>query len=360
MKGPKTALQARGRPGVCPVSPTCQSAPVYCHKCRTHNRKNTNTVTYHRIFSKTNINTFENEIKDICWNEILNETDDQEKAYNQFLGVFLDIYEANFLIKQRKNSKTINKDKSPWITNCILKSVRTKNKLYKTYLMNPTDKNEQIYKKYKNKLNHVIKTAKKKYYESLLIKHKQNSRIVWKTLNEILNKPNKNTNISKTFIQTNSTDVLDNPKEIANKFNHYFVNVGPNLASKVKQLDNNSFDKYLKGNYQSSFFLNPITEHELELELKNTNSNKSCGYDGISTNVLKIIAKEISKPLTHIFNLTFSNGIIPDKLKIALVTPIFKGNERNKCENYRPISVLNYFSKLIEKLMTARLTKLYL
>jgi transaldolase len=93
--------------------------------------------------------------------------------------------------------------------------------------LNPTDKNEQIYKKYKNKLNHVIKTAKKKYYESLLIKHKQNSRMVWKTLNEILNKPNKNTNISKTFIQTNSTDILDNAKEIANKFNHYFVNVGP-------------------------------------------------------------------------------------------------------------------------------------
>jgi hypothetical protein len=91
--------------------------------------------------------------------------------------------------------------------------------------------------------------------------------------------------------------------------------------------------------------------------LINTNSNKSCGYDGISTNVLKRIAKEISKPLTYIFNLTFSNGIIPDKLKIALVTPIFKGNERNRFENYRPISVLNYFSKLLEKLMAARLTK---
>jgi hypothetical protein len=115
----------------------------------THNRKNTNTVTYHRIFSKTNINTFENKIKDICWNEILNETDDPEKAYIQFLGVFLDIYEANFPIKQRENSKTINKHKSPWITNCILKSVRTKNRLYKTYLINPTDKNEQVYKNIK-------------------------------------------------------------------------------------------------------------------------------------------------------------------------------------------------------------------
>ena len=75
---------------------------------------------------------------------------------------------------------------------------------------------------------------------------------------------------------------MDDPKQIANKFNDYFVNVGPNLENTIKQVDNNSFDKYLKGNYQSSFFLNPlIAECELELELKNMNSNKSFGYDGI-------------------------------------------------------------------------------
>ena len=87
------------------------------------------------------------------------------------------------------------------------------------------------------------------------------------------------------------------------------------------------------------------------------NSNKSSGYDEISAKIIKITAKEISKPLTHIFNLSFSFGIIPDSLKIALVTPIFKGNEQNKFENYRPISVLSCFSKLLEKLMTKRLTQ---
>ena len=49
--------------------------------------------------------------------------------------------------------------------------------------------------------------------------------------------------------------------------------------------------------------------------------------------------------------------LIPDKLKVALVTPIFKANERNKFENYRPISVLTCFSKLLEKLMYKRLIK---
>ena len=50
------------------------------------------------------------------------------------------------------------------------------------------------------------------------------------------------------------------------------------------------------------------------------------------------------------------SGIIPDNLKVALVTPIFKSNDETKFENYRPISVLTCFSKLLEKLMAKRLT----
>jgi hypothetical protein len=60
---------------------------------------------------------------------------------------------------------------------------------------------------------------------------------------------------------------------------------------------------------------------------------------------------------TFQFNLTFLSGIIPDNLKIALVTPIFKSNEINQFKNYRPISVLSCFSKILEKLMYKRLMK---
>ena len=95
------------------------------------------------------------------------------------------------------------------MTNCILKSVCNKNKLYKAFLMNPSNKNEQKYKKFKNKLNHIIKVAKKSYYEEQLIKYKQNSRMLWRTLNELLNKPKKNTNISKTFVDTCSSNTID-------------------------------------------------------------------------------------------------------------------------------------------------------
>ena len=106
--------------------------------------------------------------------------------------------------------------------------------------------------------------------------------MLWKKINELLNKPKKNTNISKTFVDA-SSNFIEDPKVIANKFNEYFINIGPNLANKIQCKENDSFEKYLTGSYHSSMFLDPITENELASELKKMKSNKSCGYDGINT-----------------------------------------------------------------------------
>ena len=65
----------------------------------------------------------------------------------------------------------------------------------------------------------------------------------------------------------------------------------------------------------------------------------------------------LHKPLLHLFNLSLQTGIFQDKLKIARVTPLFKGGENYELANYRPISVLPCFSKIIEKIMYNRLYK---
>ena len=81
----------------------------------------------------------------------------------------------------------------------------------------------------------------------------------------------------------------------------------------------------------------------------------SCGVDGISSKVVKYVAQYISIPLSHIFNRTFITGKIPNDLKVVLVTPVYKASEQNVFSNYRPISVLPCFSKILEKLMHKRL-----
>ena len=197
--------------------------------------RNTNetTVTYQREYNKANIESFKDAVKNISWNEVLNESNDSEKAYNEFLKLFMGVYEANFPLKRKEKKRKINKIKSPWMTRCILKSVKNKNKLYKTLLKNPNNKNRQKYTKYKNKLNHIIKIAKKIYYEEQFIKYKKNSKMMWKTLNELVNKPSKNIKVSKTFVESCSSNIIEDPNEIASKFNDYFINIGPTLANKT-------------------------------------------------------------------------------------------------------------------------------
>jgi AAA15 family ATPase/GTPase len=127
--------------------------------------------------------------------------------------------------------------------------------------------------------------------------------MMWKTLNELLNKPKKNsTKISKTFIENCSSNIIDDPKTIADNFNDYFINIGPNLQIRSNVYNNNNcFEKYLKGSYQSSFFLNPITENELEIELKSMKSKKCCGYDGILNTVFiqTLPNCQLKKSLSH-------------------------------------------------------------
>ena len=133
------------------------------------------------------------------------------------------------------------------------------------------------------------------------------------------------------------------------------MKIGPQLAKKIPKNDNITYERYLNGNYVESMFIEPVTEYELQIEINNLSETKSAGHDDISAKMIKIISEEIIKPLTYIYNLSFETGKIPNFLKIALVTPIFKAKENNLFENYRPISVLTCFSKLLEKLMHKRL-----
>ena len=81
----------------------------------------------------------------------------------------------------------------------------------------------------------------------------------------------------------------------------------------------------------------------------------SRGIDEINSKVVKYVASYTSIPLSHIFDLTFATGKIPNDLKAALVTPVYKASEKMLFSNYRPISVLPCFSKILEKLMYKRL-----
>ena len=157
----------------------------------------------------------------------------------------------------------------------------------------------------------------------------------------------------ETFTHKNKLFTSD--LDIANGFNDFFVNVGPDLASKIEAPDNVDIDKYLSKSCANSMFLTATTEEETSKIVNQFDSKISTDSSNIGMIVVKKVFGAICKPFTNICNQSFVTGVFPDKMKTAKVIPLFKSNEKNMFTNYRPVSLLSQFSKILEKLFNNRL-----
>jgi hypothetical protein len=155
----------------------------------------------------------------------------------------------------------------------------------------------------------------------------------------------------ESFIINNKT--VSNKTNIANAFNKYFINIGPSLSNKIPATTDKP-DKYMKSHIIESIFIKPVVENEVESLIKNLKT-AAAGWDSISSDIVKNAYKSFIKPLTHVLNLSITKGVFPNCMKIAKVLPLFKSGEKTKISNYRPISILPVFSKLLERLMYNRI-----
>ena len=93
-----------------------------------------------------------------------------------------------------------------------------------------------------------------------------------------------------------------------------------------------------------------ITEHEITAVISSM-KHSSPGWDSLPTHILKPYLADYIKPLTYLINKSFETGIFSDKLKIVKIVLMFKSGDKTLVSNYRPISVLNFFSKVFETIL---------
>lgn len=338
----------------CDVSDHCMTAVWVCETDGAHSADNNRCLKVTRQPTRINYNTLDKLLDNADWSDVFAQQD-VSSCVNVFIDRLLNILE-NSKEELNTNKYTVKKLK-PWITISVCNKIKKRNSLIKKLKNEPTNEclKKQI-KEFRNKLNSEIRTLKNKYYNKLFDDKKNNIKETWKLLNEVTGQ--KKTDKTLIKLEINNT-IIDDSFTVANKFNEYFLTVADGYTSKNK-IDDVFHSLTYKNQFSSksecnSMFLEPILEYEIVSAIKSLKNGSAAGLDEISTTVIKQIYLKIIHVLLHVVNFSFRTGVFPERLKHALVIPIHKKDDKYKSCNYRPISLLSVFSKIIEKIMKKKL-----
>ena len=314
-----------------------------------------NEIVKIRDFRFFNHNEFHEDLLKINWDEIVTLSD-----VNVSFETFFNSIE--YLLDEHAPFKTLNKrEKSlrlkPWISNEIKNEMKLRDTLFRKYcrskdpIRRETLYNE--YKSYRNKIIFSIKNSKSKYFKQRFEKNKNSISETWKGIKSIIS-CKKNNNIQPLTLNHNN-QVITNLNEVVNIFNDFFVNVGPDIANKIPP-SKNSFLTYLNHlNVNDSIYLYPTDPTEIVKIINSLNKNKALGPVSIPITILKYNVHILADPISKLINNSFDQGSFPSLLKTAKVLPLFKKGDLLKCSNYRPISLLSIFSKVLEKCIYKRI-----
>lgn len=248
----------------------------------------------------------------------------------------------------------------PWFTQGLTKSSRKCLKMFNKVSKKPKDSPEfQNYRIYRNMYNKIRRKAKIAYYNDLLQEHRKNTKKVWKILNTLTGKL-KNRQVLSDEITVNGA-IANDAEAISNAFAKFYSQVGKVLSDKIKEKGNIDDPMiYMKNRISYNCFFYPTSHEEIEKIITWLKVKDSSGCDQISNRILKKICPGIIKALEIICNKSLQQGTFPNNMKTAIVTPLYKGNEKTEIINYRPISLLPTISKILEKLVHTRITKFLL
>ena len=331
------------------ISDISDHFPIFSYFSLSNSVKNGGPRPLSRRLTPENLARLGISLERVDWSEVL-DNDDMNTSYECFLNILDSNMDSNIPLQRVSANNYKTTPRLPWINKSLLRSINKKNRLYYKYKLDGTDRVKRKYNSYKNTLLRILRFVKKNYFVNRLEFFKNDMQNTWKILKEAMNLVSNRNNITK--INYNG-HIISNPNDIVEIFNIYFSTIGENLAQNIQRPDKPFFD-FLGPSNSNSIFFAPTQRQEIWDIISQLKNKKSSGNDGVNNVILKFMLPFIIDPLIHLFNISLLNGVVPDKMKIAKVIPLFKKGDKLDINNYRPISLLSSLLKVLEKLVFKR------
>nr|CAI5835608.1 unnamed protein product [Callosobruchus analis] len=206
----------------------------------------------------------------------------------------------------------------------------------------PTDKRH--YEAYRQLYKKSITDTRKQCYEKFIANSNNKSKSSWRIVNYETNRNNRQ---RETQLPPDT-------------LNTYFTTIACEIILSLPP-KNDEYSEYLNHAPKPNvtFFLEPVTELDVINAINRLSNSDSLDAYGINSKIVKQTLHILSSPLCLLINMCFSEGIFPDAFKLTRVIPIFKGGKEGLPENYRPISVICVFGKIIEIILKNRLSRYF-
>ena len=277
------------------------------------NKKHTDKIKIHfRDCSANYHEIFQNNIENYNWDS-LKSHDVDTYTYN-FINALNSIFQKSFPLKMKE--VTVKYFNNPWHTPELKKLADARVKYHDLYRKGLVTHDE--YSQFRNKVTAIIRKCKIAYYERCSSRHAGNMKESWKMIRKVCYGTSDKC-IESIIVDGN---ILKCPNAIAEKFNHYFVNIANDLANNLPH-SNNSPYQFVEQNDNILTDFEPVTLAECSNVIKNLKNTKH-GPNVISVELFKKYAYFFLPIICNLINLSFTTGIFPDYCKQAIIRPFTK------------------------------------
>lgn len=246
-----------------------------------------------------------------------------------------------------------DKDKQ-WFTPEVKSQIKKRDHFYRLFKTTNDINDWNKYKMERNETVALIHKSKKNYHEKKIEENRNDPKNMYKTINNLLKKQKQTEINCKNIKFENLNHEIRDDKELADKFNDYFVE---SIESIIENNENNNlFDLFEFDcvNFLENFDL--INLDTLFKLISNLETKKK-SLDGIDKRILLNVFESIGNEFVDALNLSLSSGICPEKWKLATLTPIRKVANSNNASDFRPINQLPMYEKILELFVKQQLQR---
>ncbi|XP_046679311.1 uncharacterized protein LOC124366754 [Homalodisca vitripennis] len=306
------------------------------------------TVSTRRHLNPNSLNDLKLHLPLESWDNVL-ETVDIDQAYGNLLNsvtIALDHACPEKKSRKRRKKRMIPYDEE---TNELKEKFIQANNLF---LTNGSSEDKARANGLKKAYDMKLRSLRRKGNADYIASANNKSKAIWNVINqERKSKLTFNPEIKSLIVDDRT--VVD-PVLIAQSFNEYFTTVA------AKTLEQNQITPSSSTNPNNN--LQPTLSEfsaasmaEISKIIDNLKIKDSAGLDEISSRIAKHCKEELLLPLLHITNLSVQLGSFPSRMKTSKVFPLHKRGKKDIMDNYRPISLVPTFSKIIERVVLKRL-----